>query len=55
MNLEEYALLLGRLHNNLMSLEFALRAYLYSQADAPHNPLPEGMNLNLLGRAILFR
>ncbi len=42
MNLDEYALSLGGLHNNLTSLEFALRGYLYRRADPPHNPLPAG-------------
>jgi hypothetical protein len=48
MNLEKYAHQLGRLHGNLASLEFALRAYLYAHADLPHQPLPNGMVLTSL-------
>ena len=42
--LDQYAWDLGRLFGNFHSLEFALRSFLYSQADEPHSPFPPGVS-----------
>ena len=48
MNLNEYATGLGKLVANLNSLEFAIRAFLYKEADGPYNPLLPGLRLDHL-------
>src|SRR5690349_14520417 len=43
MNLPDQAMQVGKIVGNLLSLEFALRIYLYDQQLVkPHEPLPEG-------------
>jgi len=39
---------LGQAFANLLSLEFAIRGFLYEQKDKPHNPLPWGLDVNEL-------
>ena len=43
---DEYATLVGKVVINLQSLEFVLRGFLYECGDPPHNPLPQGADLN---------
>ena len=48
MDKDEFANLVGGLTQNLLALEFFLRAFLYSIAYPPHTPLPEGTSLESL-------
>jgi hypothetical protein len=55
MDLEEYALLLGRVIGNLHALEFSLRAFLYAKNDPPHAPPPWGPDMNSMRVAMKSR
>jgi hypothetical protein len=46
MNLNEHALMLGRLLVSFHCLEYALRAFLYERCDPPHAPLASGTDLD---------
>lgn len=45
LNHKIYCSSIGQIVSHLQSLEFLLRAYIYTKKDNPHNPLPENKKL----------